>query len=210
MSSKTNTDRDTAGSSTDRSLTNSMKRPSIIFGAISLVGLATLSSLSFSQVNVQKTTAQMTANNSAVERNTPKLTAEDKLEIIELTARHDLAIDTWNPDAYADTYTDDGMLVNPGGTFRGKDTIRQALVDYEAKAKGNRHHSLSHVITLNDDGTVTLVNNFLTIKATNTQRQEVPYVLSHSVQTSRVRKVNGVWKFARREQTNAFTQAEPW
>ncbi len=180
----------------------------MIFGAISLVGLATVTSISFSQVNAQKTRAQVTTNDSA--SNTPRLTAEDKLEIIELTARHDMAIDTWNLDGYADTFANDAVQVNPRGTFRGKAAIRKALESYEANAKGNRHHSLGHVITSNPDGTVNMNSNFLTIKATNSTQEDVPYVLSHSILSDRLRKVNGSWKFVRREQTNISTRPQPW
>ena len=48
------------------------------------------------------------------------LTTADTLEILDLIARYNHAIDSDDGEAYADTYTDDGVFQYPRGSARGR------------------------------------------------------------------------------------------
>ncbi len=158
-------------------------------------GLATLSAL--------------LAADSAVAQQ--QLTASDRLEIMELASRHNFAIDAMDVQAYGQTYAQDAVLLGPNGTLSGREAIMQGLVDYRPKAAGNRHHSFNHVIVGNADGSASMMSYFLTIKVqTSTPSREVPYTLSSAMHRDQLRRENGRWVIARREQVGVSTRREPW
>jgi hypothetical protein len=76
--------------------------------------------------------------------------AADRAAIEKLMWDYVAAIDGWNPDAYAATFTEDGAF---GGT-RGHDALRQMVIDLKAsqderRAAGaeiaNMHHVMSNM-----------------------------------------------------------------
>src|SRR5262249_32590529 len=80
-----------------------------------------------------------------------KLTTQDYNEIQQLYARYNLAIDTGNGEAWAATFTPDGVFNN---TNKGHDALVQFIKDWREKRDGaNRRHLNSNmVLTPTPDG----------------------------------------------------------
>jgi hypothetical protein len=90
------------------------------------------------------------------------LTVADRLDIHELIARGNQAIDFGEPEAYAAVFTPDGVLVGEdsprrGGAVRyrleGHDELRTFAADAAAKRQGyGRHWVNSTVLSIEDGG----------------------------------------------------------
>src|SRR5215467_3408266 len=80
-----------------------------------------------------------------------KLTTQDYNDIQQLYARYNLAIDTGNGEAWAATFTPDGVFNN---TNKGHDALVQFIKDWREKRDGaNRRHLNSNmVLTPTSDG----------------------------------------------------------
>lgn len=83
------------------------------------------------------------------------LTTQDYIDIQQLYARYNVAIDTGNAEAYADTFTADGAF----NTFNG----REALLGFARGYKGlnSRHWNTNLVITPSPEGAKGSVYLFL-------------------------------------------------
>lgn len=124
------------------------------------------------------------------------LTAEDKVEIMELTARYNFAIDRRDPESLADVFTEDGELWS-GGNLRGSG--RKALADY-MRASARNHpirHFTSNTMIEGDGDHATLRMYVMAWNIANGGM--VPYVLGEYDDV--LLKVNGKWKFKLRRVT---------
>jgi hypothetical protein len=85
------------------------------------------------------------------QQNPAKLTTQDYNDIQQLYARYNLAIDTGNGEAWAATFTPDGVFNN---TNKGHDALVQFIRDWREKRDGgNRRHLNSNmVLTATPDG----------------------------------------------------------
>jgi hypothetical protein len=83
------------------------------------------------------------------------LTTQDYIDIQQLYARYNVAIDAGNAEAYADTFTTDGVF----NTFNG----REALLGFARGYKGinSRHWNTNLVITPSPEGAKGSVYLFL-------------------------------------------------
>ena len=90
------------------------------------------------------------------------LTVGDQLALHDLIARSSQAIDFSNPDAYADVFAEDGVLIGQeaerrGGAVKyrcqGRGELRQFAADAAAKRQGfGRHWINSTVLRADGDG----------------------------------------------------------
>jgi uncharacterized protein (TIGR02246 family) len=70
------------------------------------------------------------------------MSAEDRLAVHDLLARYAWALDTGDYETYAALYTPDGVFVERGRAFRGRDAIRDHVRELAGRmARGNRHHN---------------------------------------------------------------------
>jgi bifunctional aromatase (cyclase/dehydratase) len=73
-----------------------------------------------------------------------KLTTQDYLDIQQLYARYNVAIDTGDAEGWAGTFTPDGVFNN---TSRGHDALVQFIKDWRDKRNGaNRRHWNSNLV----------------------------------------------------------------
>ncbi len=122
------------------------------------------------------------------------LSADDRLEILELAARYNFAIDHWLPEEFADTFTDDGI-------FRGGSAVRAqgraGLIAYAqqraAQGRPLRHFTSNAII--DGDGNEARLRLYL-VAYDISDGIGPPYVMG--TYDDRVVKVNGKWKFAQR------------
>jgi ketosteroid isomerase-like protein len=80
----------------------------------------------------------------------PALTAMDYIEIQQLYAKYNEAIDSGDGEAYAATFTPDGVF----NTFKGKDALVGFIEQWKTKMNGltRRHWNNNLIITPTADG----------------------------------------------------------
>ncbi len=76
-------------------------------------------------------------------KKTPSLTTQDYVELQQLYARYNMAIDSGDAEAWAATFVPDGVFNN---TNKGRDALVQFVKDWRAKRNGaNRRHLNSNL-----------------------------------------------------------------
>lgn len=118
------------------------------------------------------------------------LTIEDRLEIAELVARYNWALDSGDADAYIDTFTHDGVFRIVGGReYAGHEALRTIF----ARPRGSSRHWVTNMV-MDGDGDTATMRCYLTVmrglQITNMGRYE-----------NRLRRVGGRWKFVSRDYT---------
>lgn len=134
--------------------------------------------------------------------------ATDRAQIEDLLARYSFALDWQDADAYANTFTEDGVLDWAQGVVVGRDAIRkemQGAKEYfdnlAEEAKPLRRSRLRHFITnavIKVDGDKADVRAFwLEMYNNNPERKGQAQAYGHSI--DELKKVNGEWLFSLRK-----------
>lgn len=134
--------------------------------------------------------------------------AEDRAEIEDLQARYMFALDWQDPDQYAGTFTEDGVLDWAGGIVRGRESIREEAVGMRAyfsnRGKGEeptRTPRLRHFITnitVKVEGDRAWSRSFW-FEIDNDTRLRTPYVGGYGHYEDELRRVEGKWLFTFRK-----------
>ncbi len=141
---------------------------------------------------------------------------EDRALIEDLQARYLFAMDFRDPENYAATFTEDGVLDYGGGQVTG----RQAIHDVVARTRDNaatqqpgegapmgRHSITSMVITVDGDKATSVAYWFLIGNDNSEQRAEVS---SFGHYEDELVKVNGEWLFSLRKIYNEGIPVWSW
>lgn len=135
--------------------------------------------------------------------------AEDRARIEDLSARYLFALDFRDAKAYANTFTEDGILDYGTGEIKGREAI-QALIagmkqraqDEAAKdtsglrpAKGS--HNISNMVIKVDGNTAKMVAYWFHNGNDNPERSSS--VTSYGHYVDELVKVNGEWLFSKRK-----------
>jgi uncharacterized protein (TIGR02246 family) len=124
------------------------------------------------------------------------LTAEDRLAILDLIGRYNQAFDYRNPDAWAATFTPDGVFGNSEGfSVQGTEALRAFAQEAAAREARGRHWNTSHVIEGNGD--TATHSCYLMVIALG----EAPTIFGVGRYDDQLRKVDGQWRFAQRTLT---------
>ena len=122
-----------------------------------------------------------------------KLTAEDKLDIIELTATFDNALDSEEVDKYMTVWAEDGELSGFWGSTKGRDNLKDQFSELlEGFARGRRHVLTNHEIK--SDGDKVTMYCYLTVF----NRADTTMAGTGTFNDTLV-KVDGKWLFQKRE-----------
>jgi len=134
--------------------------------------------------------------------------AEDRARIEDLQARYMFALDWHDADAYAATFTEDGILDWALGIAEGRDAIRQEALGMrtmfarkEAADAPLRPARLRHFITnvtLRIEGDRATGHAYW-MELDNDVRGRWPYVGGYGHYEDELRKVDGEWLFSRRK-----------
>ena len=89
------------------------------------------------------------------------LSAEDRLAIMDLSARYCHATDSHNAEAWADTFTADGAIEGPQGTSQGRDALMQFAAGVNGAMPKVRHHVSNLVIS--GDGDSATMSSYLNL-----------------------------------------------
>jgi len=134
--------------------------------------------------------------------------AEDRAEIENLQARYLFALDWRDPDEYAGTFTEDGVLDWAGGIVRGREAIRQechGMREYFARRGSGeeptrpprlQHFITSIVITVDGDRAS---SRSLWFEIDNDTRLRTPYVGGYGHYEDELRRFDGKWLFSFRK-----------
>jgi len=134
--------------------------------------------------------------------------AGDRAEIQDLQARYMFALDWQDADAYAATFTEDGVLDWAGGVVHGRDAIRKEVQGMRANfAKHEQadaptrparlRHFISNVV-LEFDGDRALGRAYW-FELNDDNRDRRPYVSGYGHYEDELRRVDGKWLFSRRK-----------
>ena len=131
---------------------------------------------------------------------------DDKAEIENLQARYLLAMDFMDADAYAEVFTEDGVMDWAGGVIEGREAIRAfmssgrynpardaAEADWQA---ASRHFIMNQVIKVDGD-TATAITYWF--QANNNADRGTMTLGMFGNYVDQLERVDGEWLFSRRE-----------
>lgn len=118
------------------------------------------------------------------------LSTADRLEILELVARYNHAIDSGDGPGWADTFTEDGVFETARGKTEGRDALAKFVEGFATNMPGARHWNNNHVIEADGDG-ATHTCYLMLLRPGADPASTTRYV-------DRLVKVGGAWKFAHR------------
>jgi uncharacterized protein (TIGR02246 family) len=128
--------------------------------------------------------------------------AGDRAEIMDLQARYLFALDWQDAEAYAGTFTPDGVLDWTGGVIKGRDAIRaevhkmranfekHAAVDAPLRPARLRHLTSAPVIRVDGDRAWSAVEWF---EIDDDSKKRTPAVTAYGHFEDEFRRVNGQW-----------------
>ncbi len=117
------------------------------------------------------------------------LTADDRMEMIELVSRYNHTIDNRDAAAWADTFTDDGVFkAEQRDDVRGREALRQMVTSLGDP--GPRHWTTNIVIEPADDESANMTVDLAVLQGAR--------VLITGRYINTLRRVDGRWKFALR------------
>ena len=135
--------------------------------------------------------------------------AEDRAKIEDLQARYLFALDFRDPEAYAATFTEDGILDYGAGEIKGRDAIRQMVEGMRAseaerraadtsglRPAAGRHNITNNVIDIDGD-TATATAYWFHMGNDNPQRGAQLNSFGHY--EDELVKVDGEWLFSKRK-----------
>jgi len=142
--------------------------------------------------------------------------AADRAEIENLQARYMFALDWQDPDAYASTFTDDGVLDWAGGVIKGRAAIAEEVRGMRAtfarregadapKRPARLRHFISNV-ALKIDGDHAIGRAYW-FEIDNNTSTRAPIVSGYGHYDDELRKVDGHWLFSRRRINNEVMES---
>ena len=120
------------------------------------------------------------------------LTPADRLEILDLIARYNFAVDSGNGEAYADTYSEDGVFQYPRGRAEGRQGLIDLIKVIRENVPGRRHWSGNWIIE--GDGDHASMRCYLINEVT----VGGPQIISTGIYYDTLQRVDGAWKFKQR------------
>jgi ketosteroid isomerase-like protein len=127
---------------------------------------------------------------------TSNLATSDRLDILEVLTRAEMAATARDADAYVELFTDDAVLDGAQGVHRGKQALLQAVGPIWAGEGSATFHLLLNAVIdrVNADCDEAIATSVLLI----VRQGAPPQVLHVSEITQELKRVAGNWKIARR------------
>jgi uncharacterized protein (TIGR02246 family) len=134
--------------------------------------------------------------------------AADRAEIEDLQARYIFALDWQDADAYAATFTEDGVLDWAGGIVHGREAIRAEVrgmraafakkeaADAPRRPARLRHFTTNAVLRVEGDRATHISYWF---ELDNDGRDRWPYVGGYGHYEDELRRVDGHWLYTKRK-----------
>lgn len=124
------------------------------------------------------------------------LTVEDRLDIQDLLARYNQAIDGGDGEAWAETFAPDGIFHSDRrGTHQGRETLAAFARERHADG-GPRRHWTNNVVIEGDGDEATMRVYLLMLSVDG-----APELMGTARYEDQLRRIDGAWKFVRRDIT---------
>ena len=120
------------------------------------------------------------------------LSIEDQLDIMELMARYNHAIDGSQPEAWADTFTEDGVFEGSVGRVSGREEM---LAFVRRRDQTNRIRHWNNNILIDGDGDDATAKVYLVTFDVSGP----PEIRVSGVYHDTLKRVDGQWKFTHRK-----------
>jgi ketosteroid isomerase-like protein len=117
------------------------------------------------------------------------LTLEDRLDITELVARYDQAIDGRDAAAYADTFTEDGVFQITGQQeIKGRERLMRMI---ERLGPPNNRHWVNNIVIDGEGDNATMTCYLMVLRDLR--------ITSMGYYVNTLKRLDGNWKFVRRD-----------
>jgi hypothetical protein len=120
------------------------------------------------------------------------LSTEDRLDIQDLYARYNHAIDSGNGDAWAATFTPDGVFESAQGTQTGSESLKQFASGFASRLKGR--HWINNLVMDEAPGGA---NGSCYLVLYNLGGEK-PSILATAIYNDELTKTASGWRFAKR------------
>jgi hypothetical protein len=137
-------------------------------------------------------------NNHVTSASKVQLSADDRLDILDLVNRFEWSFDARRFDALEEILTEDAVIDHIFGFRKGKkaciDMLRGTVPGY-----GLRHQGINASIFINDKDEIAVLSFLNVVQVTDEGiGLQPPVILGHAVVTDVVRKENDTWKIVSR------------
>lgn len=122
------------------------------------------------------------------------LSVADRIEIQELLARYNHAIDSGDAAAWAAAFVADGAFTSGGRTRTGTQELQAFAADFAARMPGSRHWVNNMVI--DGDGDQATMRCYLQLFKTGSGGPAT--LVTTATYQDTLRRVDGAWRFASR------------
>ncbi len=126
------------------------------------------------------------------------LSVADRLEIQELYARYNHAIDSGNGQAWARCFTADGTFTSGSGSFSGSEQLAAFATGFAARVKG-RHWTNN--LVLDADGEGATGTCYLALLRLTPGEKPPAAIMTTAVYTDRLARAAEGWRFSSRTVT---------
>lgn len=147
--------------------------------------------------------------------------AEDRAEIENLMATYIFALDLKDADAYAGTFTEDGVINHAGGIERGRDEIHQFIQTSAENARRQQasrdkslpkpipnRHSIGNLEILEINGDSAKGRAYWSSMSVDENGQA--HVSEYGFYEDEYQRVNGKWLFSKRLIVNEFREGRQY
>ncbi len=125
------------------------------------------------------------------------LTDADRLAILELAARYNHAIDSGDADAWAATFTPDGVFETARDNVAGSAALAQFATAFHERLPGSRHWNDNHVIDADADDGPDRATHRCYLQLLRTGKDAG--IITTGRYEDRLRRVDGQWRFVHRK-----------
>jgi len=138
---------------------------------------------------------QKEQSSSKIEQTSSTITIEDKINIQELIAKYNVALDNKNIDEWTNTWTDDGVWSTPFGEAKGKTELKNMINQVTNEFASGKRHLSTNVIIEDAPNNMTTAKSYLIV----TEAKKNPEVVASGAYIDTLKKdANSKWKFVQR------------
>lgn len=121
-----------------------------------------------------------------------------RLDLMELEARFNWAIDSRDYGALHDLFTEDAVIDHQWGYREGRQAVVDLIEEHHPDEDESRHQHTNHAFVAREDGSVTVLSYLNNVRVDGGPGGEpVPFLQAHGLFVTENVEVGGVWKIRR-------------